>query len=376
VPGPNHLPFIGNLMDSIKHGGDLRLQFIEYTRKFGRVYGLIFFGTPTFVINDPDILKEVLVKEFHKFHDRAVSKIQKYLEAMLTVARGKTWHRVRTTVSPIFSTHKMKMMLPLMNSSCDVMMTKLQQAAESGESFNMHKLSQGLTMDSILKTVFGIESEAQLNYNDPAFVAARSAVEASTFEKILQGIVGILPKPLMDMCCGVFLSNLKDLVKITEKVIAAKKMQQDPKQKDMLDLMLEAIADDETKSKHMTEAEVVAQCLIFLIAGYEGTNTTLTFVCYTLATNPDIQEKLQQEIDSVWTDDDQVPSYDMVHQLSYLDMVVSETLRMYPPAFLQAREVTEDCVIKDMRFRKGVSIIMDIYSLHHDPELWPEPERY
>ena len=62
-------------------------------------------------------------------------------------------------------------------------------------------------------------------------------------------------------------------------------------------------------SKKMTVDEVLAQSVIFLIAGYETSSTTLGFVCYSLATNADIQEKLQKEIDSVWDDESKMPSY-------------------------------------------------------------------
>lgn len=83
-------------------------------------------------------------------------------------------------------------------------------------------------------------------------------------------------------------------------------------------------------SKKMTVDEVLAQSVIFLIAGYETSSTTLGFVCYSLATNADIQEKLQKEIDSVWDDESKMPSYETVNELPYLDMVISETLRLYP----------------------------------------------
>ena len=83
-------------------------------------------------------------------------------------------------------------------------------------------------------------------------------------------------------------------------------------------------------SKKMTVDEVLAQSVIFLIAGYETSSTTLGFVCYSLATNADIQEKLQKEIDSVWDDESKMPSYETVNELPYLDMAISETLRLYP----------------------------------------------
>ena len=84
-------------------------------------------------------------------------------------------------------------------------------------------------------------------------------------------------------------------------------------------------------SKRLSDAEVLAQSVVFLIAGYETSSNTLGFICYHLATNPDVQEKLQKEIDSVWDDESKMPSYETVRELPYLDMVISETLRIYPP---------------------------------------------
>ena len=96
--------------------------------------------------------------------------------------------------------------------------------------------------------------------------------------------------------------------------------------------MLMAARDESLpESKRLSDAEVLAQSIIFLIAGYETSSNTLGFVSYFLATNPDVQEKLQEEIDSVWADESKMPSYETVNELPYLDMVISETLRLYPP---------------------------------------------
>ena len=74
VPGPTPLPFIGNMLDVIKHKGLLHLQFDEYHKKYGDVYGMYLFGsTPTLVISDLDMVKQVYVKDFQAFHDRPVS---------------------------------------------------------------------------------------------------------------------------------------------------------------------------------------------------------------------------------------------------------------------------------------------------------------
>ena len=88
------------------------------------------------------------------------------------------------------------------------------------------------------------------------------------------------------------------------------------------------------ESKKLTDMEVIAQSFVFLIAGYETSSNTLGLTSYHIATHPDVQDKLQQEIDSVWTDEEQLPTYETVNELPYLDMVISETLRLYPPGIV------------------------------------------
>jgi len=95
--------------------------------------------------------------------------------------------------------------------------------------------------------------------------------------------------------------------------------------------MLNATSPETPENKRLKDGEVVAQSLVFLLAGYETSSITLSMTCYHLATNPDVQEKLQREIDGVWTDEDEMPSYETVHELPYLDMVLSENLRLCPP---------------------------------------------
>ena len=96
----------------------------------------------------------------------------------------------------------------------------------------------------------------------------------------------------------------------------------------MLQLMLNA-EDPVTDTKKLIEEEVLAQSVVFILAGYETTSTTLALTCYHLASNPEVQKKLQKEIDEVWPGD-QNPTYDHVRDMAYLDMVIAETLRIYP----------------------------------------------
>ncbi|XP_068859145.1 thromboxane-A synthase isoform X7 [Aphelocoma coerulescens] len=127
--------------------------------------------------------------------------------------------------------------------------------------------------------------------------------------------------------------------------------------------------------KTLTEDEIAGQAFLFLIAGYETTTSTLSFATYLLATNPECQEKVLREVDE-FSAKHMVPDYQNVQELPYLDMVIAETLRMYPPAFRFTREAAGDCVVLGQHIPAGAVIETAVGHLHHNPEFWPEPEKF
>ena len=86
----------------------------------------------------------------------------------------------------------------------------------------------------------------------------------------------------------------------------------------------------DTRGKGLSDDEIAAQSIGFLQAGSDTTSVTLSLTCFFIAANPEVQEKLHQEVDSMCPEDEEIPSYDTVRELPYLDMVIAETLRLHP----------------------------------------------
>ncbi|KAL9963555.1 hypothetical protein ACROYT_G027074 [Oculina patagonica] len=383
VPGPTPLPIFGNLLDMIRHKGQMHLQMDEYYRKYGKVFTVAIFGkTPSLSVADPDMLKDIFVKEFDCFSDRPDFGIKapEPFNSMMTRAERENWKRIRNTLTPAFSALKMKQMVPLMNSCCDTLLRKLSEVADKDQSVDIYKFLQGLTMDVIISAAFGINANPQDNSDDPVVSAAHKAMNRSTPRRILLFALSMLPfgNKIMSMFPSILTSNSEQLFKIAKEIVATKRAgKTDLSRKDMLDLMLAASDDPSVpESKKLSDMEVIAQSFVFLIAGYDTSSNTLGLTCHHIATHPDVQDKLQQEIDSVWTDEEQVPTYETVNELPYLDMVISETLRLYPPGFLTSRSCTKACVIKDIKIPKDSPILIPIYSIHRDPSIYPDPEKF
>lgn len=127
--------------------------------------------------------------------------------------------------------------------------------------------------------------------------------------------------------------------------------------------------------------ELVAQCFIFFIAGFESVASALTFAAYELLANPDVQRKLYEEIKDV---NEQLNgnrvSYDVLQKMKYMDQVVSEILRKWPITPQTDRTCTKNYVYDDGKLKfeieKDSNIIFPIYGLHHDPKYYPNPSKF
>jgi len=129
-----------------------------------------------------------------------------------------------------------------------------------------------------------------------------------------------------------------------------------------------------TLKKTLNDKEIRGQALIFLLAGYETVSTMMSFFFYVMATEPVIQEKVYEEIQQQIGDDEITP--ENINQLHYLDMVVNETLRMYPPAPRFDRVASTDYQLGDYHIPKGMIINVPVYGIHHDPTIWSDPEKF
>ncbi|CAF4254079.1 unnamed protein product, partial [Adineta steineri] len=145
--------------------------------------------------------------------------------------------------------------------------------------------------------------------------------------------------------------------------------------------------EDDTKTNYwLSKDEVIGNTVAYMVAGYETSSSALAYATYVLAKHPDVLEKLQDEIDQLPIDTDdnisdenikEYPDYDTITHLSYMDMFISEVLRMYPIGNLALQRcAAEDIVIQGINIKKGTSVYPDVYSIHYDLELWGPDDPY
>uniref|UniRef100_A0A672LTL8 Hydroperoxy icosatetraenoate dehydratase n=1 Tax=Sinocyclocheilus grahami TaxID=75366 RepID=A0A672LTL8_SINGR len=309
-------------------------------------------------------------------------------------------------------------MVPLINTATETLLRNLKSHAESGNSFNIHKCFGCFTMDVIASVAFGTQVDSQNNPDDP-FVHHASKFFAFTFFKplmiffmafpfVLQPLAGLLPNKSRDEMNSFFIQCIQKMIKQRDD------LPPEQRRRDFLQLMLDVRAsskylslehfdvvndadeqacteqgmdngqengpgNESTKraqqKRMMTEDEIVGQSFIFLLAGHETSSNTLAFACYLLALHPEFQKKLQEEVDEFFSRHE-TADYSNVQELKYLDMVICETLRLYPPAFRVARDVDQDTMVNGQLLPKGSSLEIPAGYLHYNPEHWTEPEKF
>ncbi|XP_040894133.1 thromboxane-A synthase [Toxotes jaculatrix] len=421
IKHPKPVPFYGNIF-MFREGFFNPIN--DLIRTHGRVCGYYLGRRPVVVVADPDMLRQVMVRDFSSFPNRMTVRFAtKPMTDCLLMLRNERWKRVRSILTPSFSAAKMKEMVPLINTAISALMNNLNVYAESGEAFDIHRCFGCFTMDVIASVAFATQVDSQNNPDDPFVRHAQMFFSFSFFRPIMllfiafpfimAPLAGLIPNKRRDQMNQFFINSIQKIIKQREE--------QPPEQRrrDFLQLMLDARTSKESVSleqfdtanhtdeldlrnqqtqpstsdqdsdrlhpqepharrpqkKMMTEDEIVGQAFVFLLAGYETSSNTLAFTCYLLALNPECQHKVQEEVDEFFTRYES-PNYTNVQELKYLDMVICEALRLYPPGFRFARDIDSDCVVNGQFLPKGATLEIPAGFLHYDPEHWPEPEKF
>ncbi|XP_057588865.1 thromboxane-A synthase isoform X2 [Hippopotamus amphibius kiboko] len=405
---PKPSPFIGNLTFFCQGYWE---SHMELRKQYGPLSGYYLGRRMFIVITEPDMIKQVLVEKFSNFTNRMASGLEpKPVANSVLFLRDKRWEEVRSVLTSAFSPEKLNEMTPLISQACNLLVAHLKRCAESGEAFDIQRCYCCYTTDVVASVAFGTRVDSREAPEHPFVEHCRRFFASSipkpilvlilSFPSIMVPLARILPNKNRDELNGFFNRLIKNVIALRDQQAA------EERRKDFLQMVLDArhsatsvgvenfdivrqvfsptecTANPSQQhqprplSKPLTVDEVVGQAFIFLIAGYEIITNTLSFATYLLATNPDCQEKLLREVDH-FSKKHPVPEYCSLQEgLPYLDMVIAETLRMYPPAFRFTREAAQDCEVLGQRIPAGTVLEMAVGALHHDPKYWPRPETF
>uniref|UniRef100_A0A2C9K4M6 Cytochrome P450 n=1 Tax=Biomphalaria glabrata TaxID=6526 RepID=A0A2C9K4M6_BIOGL len=320
---------------------------------------------------DLNILKQVMVKDFNNFVDRAaLIASNSPVEKGVFFLGGQDWKRVRHVITPSFSTGKLKRVTDLINESSVKLANLLDSYAQKDNLLNIKHVMGQFTGEVIARTAFSLKTDCLgLTFLHPSqkckvfFFDSVSKEADEYFQAILHRTVEDRKQLSRD--------GQRPYTDLFQNLISAK----DAGDKEM------KVSDGtpnndswDTLPKTMSEEELLGQSMFIIFAGFDTTATTLQMCCYNLARHPDIDEKVYQEIQNVVKSD--LPSYEEIQQLKYMEQVINETLRLYPPAPIMTRRAAETRKYGNITIPKGAGVIISLDMVMRDPKHYPDPEKF
>ncbi|XP_037074297.1 cytochrome P450 3A11-like [Pollicipes pollicipes] len=386
--GVAHLPYrfpfgrIGFEIFTASFAEDVK-KLHEKTKQAGGYLPMLDVFDPALSVSDLELIKAILVKDFDHFTTREPSSfMSKYgiFSKMMTTLSGQDWKDVRNISTPAFSTGKIRQMCQPCEEQAELLAEQLYKESKDIDEIDVKAIMARYTMDSIVSVAFGLDADSIRN---PDSVIATKAAQLGNLKSAGRFVLFFLVIALPE-----FISRHFNLDKIvgnegTEYFygMAKQSMRQrleHPEQRrgDYLQMLLDT-RQEEGQRRRLTDDEIIAQCLLFYFAGYDTTSNALAWTARLLAFNPRQQERLQAEIDSKLTSEEDCITFDMVNSMPFLANVLSESLRLYP-AMQLSRCCTKPYRVPgtDIVLPENSMVYMSPYGIQRDPDLYPDPDAF
>ncbi|WP_207586428.1 cytochrome P450 [Halomontanus rarus] len=354
IPTPDGLPVLGN---ALAVGRDPFSYIEAATREHGPVFRVSIPGLSFVCYADPELVERALVTERDRYRKdpRELDLLGTLLGDGLLTARGESWERGREQVQPAFYPGRLR-------EYANVMVAETERTVDgwhAGEHVDIHAEARDLTLSIVASTMFGIE-----RVDETAVVARAADAITGRFEpsRIPVDVPLWVPTPTNRR----FERAVGDLEAVIDRVLerrageaGGRSETDDP---DLLSTLRSA-----AEAGALTEQDVRDQLVTMLLAGHETTAIALTYALALLATHPDEQERVLDEVREV--DGDLSPDTPLPHT----DRVVRETLRLYPPAYMLFRQTTTADTVAGYEVPEGTRIVLPQWGIHRDDRYYDDP---
>jgi cytochrome P450 len=311
----------------------------------------------------PDDVHDVLVKRASKFYKPRQTKtiFNRFLGNGLIVSDGDFWKRQRKLAQPAFHTRRIEAYAQTMVEYTH----KLMDGWHDGEARDADQEMMKLTMSIVAKTLFDADVSG-----DADEIGAAMTVIQEIVNKQFNSLLPPLPEWIPTQENRREHKAVEALDRVIGRIINERRASGEDKG-DLLSMLL--LAEDEN-GERMTDSQVRDEAMTLFLAGHETTSNALTWTWYLLSQHPEVEAKLHDELAIVLGG--RAPTLADLGQLKYTEMIIKESLRLYPPAWGFSREPLEDVEVGGYTLEKGKPVFVIPYIQHRDPRWFDTPERF
>ena len=340
---------------------------LDTVTRWARTYGDVVFlevGPVVYgLLSHPDDIASVLANnDRHCIKDISYRVLKDVFGNGLLLSEGDVWKRHRRLMQPAFSGERIAQYAETTVDTTVRMLDRWLQSKTSGNPTDIYREMSRLTVEVVTRSLFGVDvDDTALEIGEALDVIMRQYVHQS---EALFLLPNWLPTPGNNKAR----KATRRLKTIVREIIEQRRQAPGG---DLLSRLLQARDDD---GSGLSDSELHDQVMTLLLAGNDTTANALTWTLMLLAQHPEQEAKLRAEIDEVVGD--RLPTLSDLASMSLIDKVLNESMRLYPPAWIVGRELTNDCQIGGHSLKRGTVLYMSEWVVHRNPRYFPEPDTF
>lgn len=360
-PGPKR-KFPGSTFIRFRRDPLIFLQ--QIAREYGDIAYFTMGPQSVYFVNHPDIIKDILITNHSKFiKGRALQRAKRLLGEGLLTSEHEFHKRQRRLAQPAFHRQRIAYYGTVMTEYA----ARATERWTDRETIDIWQEMMRLTLAIVGKTLFDADVESEADEIGDALTEVME-------------MFGLLLMPFSELLEKLPLPQTRRFQKARDRLDATIYRLIDDRRKSGLDRgdllsMLLLAQDEESSGERMTDEQVRDEAMTIFLAGHETTANAMTWTWYLLSKHPEVEAKLHEEVDRVLADK-RLPATDDVPQLRYTEMVFTESMRLYPPAWAIGRLVHEEYEINGYYIPKRSLMLASQYVTHRDERFFPDPTRF
>ncbi|GAB0089203.1 hypothetical protein DMENIID0001_037070 [Sergentomyia squamirostris] len=381
IPGPSPAFFVGNVPGQVTQKHHLITDFENIYNTYKGQYnfvGIFNMRQPQYFVLDGSLARDILINKFKNFHDNEFADIvDKDKDPLIGrnpfLLKGEAWKEKRSEITPAFTTMRIKAMYPVIEDVCERM--KKYILREKKDSIEAREMAAKFTTDVVSSCIFGVDAGSFAGEKAPIREMGRKIMTFSTRLLLYFFAIQLVPSLRKHYRISFVQKDVEQFfVNVMKDSIDLRKKSKIDRM-DYMHFLLEL-----QQKKNLNELDMVAHAVTFFLDGFETSSVVLSFCLYELAKNQQAQEKLRKEIRETREKHEDF-SYEVIHEMSYLEQVISEAMRLHPPIAFMSKTCTESCEVNLTETQKktieeGHNVVIPVFSIHRDPRNYEDPNDF